>query len=275
MSSLFDLSKKAIYYYRFDATYYSLMYRLFIDDFMVIHKICQLRYATHHYVTNVLRISLGDSIIVFNHNEGEWLGKIYFQDKKKTSIMIKKKLSQRKKLISNVVLAFSLLKKQNNHLIVQKATELNVLEIYPMITDRTITKDINLIKCNTVVVGACQQSGRLTVPIIHKLSTLKMLILSNPKSNILVCSNQDAEKHIVSVLNDTTVQQRTIIIIGPEGGFSHNELRYLNHNRITSVRLGPLILKSETAAISALSIYQAIYNLVVNNNEKKIRKFNK
>ena len=54
----------------------------------------QLRYATHHYVANVLRMFLGDSIIVFNHNDGEWLGKIYLQDKKKTFIMIQRKLSQ-------------------------------------------------------------------------------------------------------------------------------------------------------------------------------------
>ena len=97
---------------------------------------------------------------------------------------------------SNVILAFSLLKRQNNHLVIQKATELNVKEIYPIITDRTIVKNTNLDKLALVAKEAAEQCGRLEIPIIHNILNLEILLKKVNMKNLVVCNKN---QHSVNI----------------------------------------------------------------------------
>jgi 16S rRNA (uracil1498-N3)-methyltransferase len=238
------------------------MQRLFINAKIYINATLPTSIDIAHYIVNVIKLKDGQHIHIFNEHDGEWLAQIQIQSKKNIILLVQEQIRKKKIQKFNLTLAFSLLKKQNNSLIITKATELNVEEIHPIITDRSIVREINLERYNKIAIEAAEQCGRLSVPKIHEAISLKKLLLKKEKSHIIICNNQQPSPHISTVLQKINMQEETIIITGPEGGFSNAEIATLEGNRLLHhAGLGDLILRAETACIFSLSAYNIIYNL--------------
>ena len=211
-----------------------------------------------HYLMNVMKVKSGDVIRAYNEHDGEWVCKIEVENKRNIFLIPFEK-TDNILCKSKVILAFALLKRQNNSLIVQKATELNVREIYPLITDRTIVKTINIDKLNIVAKEASEQCGRLDIPIIHNILNLEGLLNLTKNKNVLVCHNHRDARSILDLNKIIDYNNDTVLLIGPEGGFSNEEINMFERLNMAFVKLGNYTLRAETAMIASIF---AIQNLL-------------
>jgi 16S rRNA (uracil1498-N3)-methyltransferase len=149
-------------------------------------------------------------------------------------------------------LAFALLKRDSTDLVVQKATELGVAALYPVITARTNAQRVNLARFHAIATEAAEQSERLTVPAIHEPRPLAALLQSWPADRRLVVAAERTQAPPI-----VAAQHPAALLIGPEGGFAPAELDALRrHPLVTLMSLGPRILRAETAAIAGLARLQ-------------------
>jgi 16S rRNA (uracil1498-N3)-methyltransferase len=235
------------------------MQRLFLEGKITNNAELPVENDIAHYLSNVLKMKQSDPILVFNENDGEWLGEVRFENRKKVFLCIKERMTRKKVQKSNVTFAFSLLKKQNNSFVVAKATELNVAEMYPIVSDRSIVRKIDISRYDRIAREASEQCGRLSIPTIHECVSLEKLLLINAHNHVVVCSNQSSAQHINSVLGAISIHQKITILIGPEGGFSEKELLlFENSIQVTTANLGDLVLRAETAALFALTACRII-----------------
>ena len=211
-----------------------------------------------HYLINVMKARHGDVIKAYNERDGEWFCKMELENKRNVFLIPFKKTDNilRK---SKVILAFALLKRQNNSLIIQKATELNIREIYPLITDRTIVKNINIDKLNIVAKEASEQCGRLDIPKIHNILDIGKLSSIAKNKNFIICHNCSDAISILDLREKIDYNKDSILLIGPEGGFSNEEINMFEHLDVTFVKLGNYTLRAETASIAAIFAIQNLY----------------
>ncbi len=210
----------------------------------------------HHYLMRVMRISNGEIIKIYNDVDGEWNAKINIDIKNDISLT---PIEKNQLFIENskFSLAFSLLKKSNNNLVIQKATELNVSEIYPIISERSMVKDINIEKFITIAKESSEQCGRIDIPKIHPASSLNDALTKNNEHDIIVC---DDNKNALKPYKLGKYSEKTLLVIGPEGGFSNQEKAFFaTLKNIRFLSLGPLTLRAETASIVSLFAIQQLY----------------
>ena len=210
-----------------------------------------------HYVVNVMRLKQGSNLNFFN-KEGEWLSEIIFIERDKVEIKFLNKIKEPFK-ISSIELAICLVKKTPIEIILQKATELGVSKIIPIISDRTEVKDLNFDRANKIVIEATEQSNQLNPPEIGRLIKLKDFINDISKETKLFFADVNSE-YILSV-KDLVKEKKISVLIGPEGDFSPAERELILSKRETvSFTLSKNILRADTAAISAISIVNFIHN---------------
>ena len=210
-----------------------------------------------HYVVNVMRLKRGSNINFFN-SEGEWKSEIVFLDKDRVEVKIIEKIKQPKGL-SNIELAICLVKKNPMEIILQKATELGVRKITPIISERTEVKELNHDRANKIVIESTEQSNQLSPPKISEVTKLKDFLNNLDGSSKLlladVNSTQNLKAEILKQGNPITV------LIGPEGDFSPSERDLiLGNSNVTSFTISRNILRSDTAVISAISLVNFIKN---------------
>ena len=211
-----------------------------------------------HYLINVMKVRHGDVIKAYNERDGEWFCKIELENKRNIFLIPFEK-TDNTLCKSKVILAFALLKRQNNSLIIQKATELNVREIYPLITDRTIVKNINIDKLNIVAKEASEQCGRLDIPEIHNILDIRRLSSIAKNKNFIICHNCRDAISILDLNKKIDYNRDSILLIGPEGGFSNEEINMFEHLDITFVKLGNYTLRAETAIIASIFTIKNLY----------------
>ena len=210
-----------------------------------------------HYVVNVMRLKRGSNINFFN-SEGEWKSEIVFLDKDRVEVKIIEKIKQPKGL-SNIELAICLVKKNPMEIILQKATELGVRKITPIISERTEVKELNYDRANKIVIEATEQSNQLSPPKIFEVTKLKDFLDNLDGTSKLLFADVNSTNN----LNAETLKQGNPIsvLIGPEGDFSPSERdSILGNSNVTSFTLSRNILRSDTAVISAISLVNFIKN---------------
>ena len=210
-----------------------------------------------HYVVNVMRLKRGSNINFFN-SEGEWKSEIVFLDKDRVEVKIIEKIKQPKGL-SNIELAICLVKKNPMEIILQKATELGVRKITPIISERTEVKELNYDRANKIVIEATEQSNQLSPPKIFEVTKLKDFLDNLDGTSKLLFADVNSTKN----LNTETLKQGNPIsvLIGPEGDFSPSERNLiLGNSNVTSFTISRNILRSDTAVISAISLVNFIKN---------------
>ena len=210
-----------------------------------------------HYVVNVMRLKRGSNINFFN-SEGEWKSEIVFLNKDRVEVKIIEKIKQSKEL-SNIELAFCLVKKNPMENILQKATELGVSKIIPIISERTEVKELNHDRANKIVIESTEQSNQLSPPKISEVTKLKDFLNNLDGSSKLLFADVNSTQNLKA---ETLKEGNPIsVLIGPEGDFSPSERDLiLGNSNVTSFTISRNILRSDTAVISAISLVNFIKN---------------
>ena len=210
-----------------------------------------------HYIVNVMRLKKGSNINFFN-KEGEWVGKIISIEKDKVEVKFLNKVKEPSK-ISNIELAICLVKKSPMEIILQKATELGVKKITPIISDRTEVKDLNFERANKIIIEATEQSNQLNKPDLSKIIKLKGFISNISKDEKLFFADVNSKHKLSS--KDLGQGKKASVLIGPEGDFSPAERELILSKRETvPFTLSENILRADTAVISAISLVNYIHN---------------
>ena len=210
-----------------------------------------------HYVTNVMRMKRGSNINFFN-KEGEWLSEIIFLDRDRVEVKFLNKIKESLKS-SNIELAICLVKKNPMEIILQKATELGVSRITPIISERTEVKELNYERAQKIVIEATEQSNQLNPPELSQVIKLKDFLekLDNGSRFLFADVNSQNNLQKKDVEGDTL----KTILIGPEGDFSPSERESILAKANTiSFSISKNILRSDTAVISAISLVNFINN---------------
>ena len=233
--------------------------RLFFSESLSINLNAKLDKSQSHYVNKVMRVKENETLSLFN-SSGEWEAKINEILKGIVEFTVLKKLRE-KDNEKNIWLAFAPIKSNFFNFMIQKATELGVTKFVPIITDRTIVRKINYERIKKIIIEASEQSNRIKVPKVEKIQKLNLFLeKNNNKINVIFgdlnTENQNLDPKIKK--EDKPI----CIIIGPEGDFTESEReQILNFKDVQSLKLNNNILRTETAAISALSIINYFLNL--------------
>ena len=232
--------------------------RLYYPNSIVENTTSLLSKEHTHYVANVMRLKRGSNINFFN-KEGEWVSEIVFLEKDRIEV---KFLNRLKKSVqtSSMELAICLVKKNPMEIILQKATELGVVKITPIISERTEVKELNLERAKKIVIEATEQSNQLSPPEISKITKLKDFVNNLNETSKLFFADINSKDKLKK--EDIKGDNLKTILIGPEGDFTPNERKMILENKNTiSFSLSKNILKTETATISALSLVSYSYDL--------------
>jgi len=214
-----------------------------------------------HYLRDVLRLVPGAPLRLFNGRDGEWRAAIGKLTKSGGTLAVETRTREQSPS-PDLWLVFAATKRAAIDLVAEKATELGVARLQPLITQHTHVDRVNTERLRAIAIEAAEQSERLTVPEVSPPMDLAKLLADWPQTRrSLVCAEGGSVKPIATALaayeKDTTPSQA--IFIGPEGGWSAAELDAFAKNPIfTPVGLGPRILRAETAALAAIACWQAI-----------------
>ncbi len=226
--------------------------RLFVDASLEPDAEVAGTPAQAHYLGTVLRRVAGDTVRLFNGHAGEWLARITTLRKERLQFVADRLLRPQQPDL-DLWLAFALLKRDATDLVVQKATELGVDMLIPIITERSNTTRVNLERLVTIGIEAAEQSERLTVPRVLPVQRLEDLLAGWPHDRELFVA---AERSDAPPLRPA--RGSAGLLVGPEGGFTSTELDALrNHRFVTLASLGRRILRAETACLAGLTLLQA------------------
>ena len=231
--------------------------RLYHPDSIEENTTCLLTKEQTHYVVNVMRLKRGSNLNFFNKN-GEWESEVVFLDKERVEVKFLKKIRQPFNS-TEIQLAICLVKKGPLETIFQKATELGISKIIPIVSDRTEIKELNYNRAKKIVIEATEQSNQFTPPEITNVIKLKDF-LKNLDSNVklLFADINSKESLKFEDLKDT---KSICILIGPEGDFTPSEREtILGNPGMKHFMLSKNILRSDTAVISAISLVNFINN---------------
>ena len=233
--------------------------RLFFPENLSLNLTAKLDKSQSHYVNKVMRVKVNETFSLFNESV-EWEAKIKEISNGIVGFIITKQLRQ-KENSKEIWLAFSPIKSNYFNFMIQKATELGVTKFIPVITDRTIVRKINYERVENITIEASEQSNRLLIPKVEKTQNLKSFLeKNNNKINIIFGDINTKNQKL-----DPKIQKEDkpiCIIIGPEGDFTEAEReQILNFKDVQSLKINDNILRTETAAISALSIINYFLNL--------------
>jgi len=233
--------------------------RLFFAKSLSLNLSSKLNKSQSHYLAKVMRVKVGESFSLFNQS-GEWEAKINEILKGIVEFTVLKKLRE-KDNEKNIWLAFAPIKSNFFNFMIQKATELGVTKFVPIITDRTIVRKINYERIEKIIIEASEQSNRIKVPKVEKTQNLNLFLKNNNHKINIIFGDLNTENQNL----DPKIKKENkpiCIIIGPEGDFTESEReQILNFKDVQSLKINNNILRTETAAISAISIVNYFLNL--------------
>ncbi len=231
--------------------------RLYHPDSILENNTSLLSKEHTHYIVKVMRLKRGSNLNFFNKN-GEWKSEIIFLDKNRVEVRFLEKIKEVNNL-SKTELAICLVKKNPMDTILQKATELGVSKIIPIISERTEIKELNIDRAKKIVIEATEQSNQLVPPEITDIIKLKDFLNSFNETSRLLFADVNSKENLKA--EDLKNVKSRCILIGPEGDFSTAERELILQNRaVKPFTLSRNILRSDTAVISAISLVNFINN---------------
>jgi 16S rRNA (uracil1498-N3)-methyltransferase len=213
-----------------------------------------------HYLRAVLRLGPGGALSLFNGTDGEWRGRIAELGKNKGLVALEAQTRPQDRP-RDLWLGFAPVKRARIDYIAEKATELGVTRLLPILTRRTNVGRVNVDRLQANAREAAEQTERLSVPLVEAPQTLDRFLDGFPAGRrLMVCDETGQAPSIAAVLADPDLAAADwAVLIGPEGGFAPEELAHLRKlSFVTAVGLGPRVLRADTAALAALAVFQAV-----------------
>lgn len=246
--------------------------RLYVEDRLKAGVEIALGRDAGNYLRNVLRLKSGDAVLLFNGKDGEWQAVLAADGKRALAAKLGEQ-ARRQPAPGDLHYLFAPLKHARLDYVVQKAVELGVSKLQPVITQHTQVARVNLERMQANVIEAAQQCGVLTIPEVAKPVEFKALIARFPAERLLIFCDEDAElKDPVAALaavrsppsalvpvDAPAAINAVAVLIGPEGGFAEDErAALLKLKNVVRLALGPRVLRADTAAVAALALVQAV-----------------
>lgn len=233
--------------------------RIFIDAPLCIGETIQLETATHHHLVHVLRLKPGARVVVFNGRGNEYTAALNHVARGRSSAFIDKLVSVDREAKLDVELWQGISKGARMDYVLQKAVELGVGRVRPLVTRYTAASRTDwhrkLAHWQAVIVSACEQSGRTRVPELREPRPLKDCTALE-QANVGLALDPNASDGLGSI---TPAPRRTTLLIGPEGGLAGDELEFAQQLGFKRVRMGPRTLRTETAGVAALVAAQVLW----------------
>jgi 16S rRNA (uracil1498-N3)-methyltransferase len=233
------------------------MIRLFVPHDLAAGAQLALDHGQSHYLASVMRQAVGDELLLFNGRHGEWRARVATVGKRAVAVALDR-LERPQAVGPDLDLMIAVVKRGRLETIVEKAAELGARRVAPVLTERTQGDRVRLDRLQAIATEASEQTGRLDVPTIAEPVKLAKRIAGWPEGRrLLFCDEAGDAPPLLEALKDQPMEGWAILI-GPEGGFSPAEremLRGLPY--AVPASLGPRILRADTAAISALTLWQA------------------
>ncbi|MFC1559566.1 16S rRNA (uracil(1498)-N(3))-methyltransferase [Candidatus Margulisiibacteriota bacterium] len=214
-----------------------------------------------NYIKNVLRLKIGDEITVLDSKSKEYASKIVSMEKNTIMAELIAEKHPKSEPKVKVTIAHGIPKNPKMELVVQKATELGALRIIPIKAERSVVKiqqdkeESKINRWQKIAKEAAEQSGRLIIPFVEEIMDFKDIFMHKKDYDLCIMLwEMEKERTLKKVLQDHKNLNHLLVLIGPEGGFSHDEAALAKKEGFLTTTLGNRIIRTETAAISALSM---------------------
>jgi len=235
--------------------------RVFVGFDKIENNTALIEGSDVNYLKNVLRLKVGDEISIMDSKSKEYSAKITSIDKDAIRVDLIAEKHPKSESKVKLTVAQGMPKNPKMDFVVQKATELGVLRIIPMKTERSIVKiegekeDTKVNRWQKIAKEAAEQSGRLIIPFVEQVRDLKEVIrLYNDFDKCIILWEMEKENTIKKFLQENKGIKSLLVLIGPEGGFSHDEAELAKSQGFIPVTIGSRILRTETASIAVLSM---------------------
>ncbi len=246
------------------STYDFKAQRLFVEAPLHIGARVVPTPAARNYLLNVLRLREGDPMLLFNGRDGEWRARIEMTSRKESALVALEQ-TRAQSAAGDLDYAFAPLKQARLDYMVQKAAEMGVARLVPVLTRRTQVRRVNLERLRANVIEAAEQCGLLNPPQIAEARDLADWLTSLPAGRLLIFCDEDAEvADPIAILRRAAAGEprsgaSATLLIGPEGGFDEAErAQILRKPNVLRLSLGPRILRADTAAVAALALVQSV-----------------
>ena len=229
--------------------------RLFVPDQLGQGRIVALDGPQAHYLGKVMRVREGDTVILCDDLTGEWAAQAGAVSKHRIDLTVTQLLRAREE-VPDLWLCPALLKKDRFDLVLEKATELGIARIQPLITRRCVADKLNIERARAITTEAAEQCARTALPQLAEPAKLDVLLAGWSEGRALFFADETGGEPAAAAFAANAGP--AAILVGPEGGFDDAErARIRAHPAARPVSLGPRILRGETAAIAALSVWMA------------------
>ncbi len=236
--------------------------RFHVTETLTVGQEFPLPDTTFRHAIQVLRLNTGEPLILFNGTGGEYLAQITSVSKRAASALIENFSPFDTESPLHLTLAIAIIKPDKMDFALQKAVELGVTSIQPLITQRSVIRigkdkaDKKTQHWEGIVQAACEQSGRTRLPIVEAPQTLESWLENTTEGTRIILAPGDYPR--INALPEN-LPQPISLLIGPEGGFTDEEVEMCLQAGVTAASLGPRILRAETASTTALALLQHRY----------------
>ena len=232
--------------------------RLFVEADLAEGGTVACTPAQSNYLRNVLRLKAGAAVLVFNGMQGEWRAQLVDAGKRDVALSIKAKVREQSDG-PDLDCLFAPLKRARLDYMVEKATEMGVARLRPVLTRRTVAERVNLERMRAHTIEAAEQCGILRLPEIATPEKLERAIAGWDAGRALVFCDEDSDERCPFTALARIAPGPVAVLIGPEGGFDDAERELLSTQPfVTRISLGPRILRADTAAVAALALVNAV-----------------
>lgn len=233
--------------------------RIYTTQKLHSNSLVELESEASHHLARVLRLGVGDRVILFDGSGGEYPGEISAVDKKYVCVITGSHLHKDCESPLNIHLGIAISRGERMDWIVQKSTELGVTALTPLLTEHTGVKlagdraDKKIQHWQHVAISACEQSGRNRPPLVHPLLPLDVWLAST------VAKRKFVLHHRASSAGTGEAPDSIALLVGPEGGLSDSEIEAAVQAGYAALSLGPRVLRTETAPLAAIAILQGYW----------------
>ena len=235
--------------------------RLYTQQQLHADSLISLDKDAARYLSSVLRMTSGQMLNLFNGDGGEYIAEVASLSKNQVTVSIKESLPNDRESLLKIHLVIGISRGERMDWVIQKATELGVHIITPIFTERTEVKlagsrlEKRLVHWQQVSISACEQCLRNVVPTINSAVSLQQC-LGTHDGGLKIVLHHRTERPLTELQN---TNNHVTILVGPEGGLSDDEITLAESNGYNAVKLGPRVLRTETAPLAAISILQSLW----------------